>query len=582
MYQQHTNSERSTFTTCEFLPMMALHSDKYYANEDITVSDMKTEHEHCEDAGSDVAAHGGLHRRLNNRQIQLIAIGGTIGTGLFVSIGAALAKGGPANLLICFLLYSCTVALVNNSIAEMITYMPVSGGFIRLAGEWFDDALGFMVGWNFFLYEALLIPFEIVALNIVLSFWAPGISEPGPLAGFCVGVIVSYGIINAVAVNIFGEAEFWLSAGKVILTFMLFGFTIITMAGGNPQGDAYGFRNWHTPGAFATFTSTGDLGRLEGFLGVLVTAIFIIVGPDYISMVAAEAKHPSRYIKSAFKTVYLRFGIFFVGSAIAVGIVLPYDDAKLRSIHIDGQGTSTANASPYVIAMQNMGITILPHVINALLCTSIYSAGNTYTYCAARSLYSLALEGHAPAFLKRVTKSGIPINCFAVTMVFPFLAFLQVNSGSAKVLSTLISVIAGGCLVNYIVILITFLSYYEACKAQGVDRRSRPYYGYFQPYGAWLSLVLEIVIAISYGYTAFRPWNTSAFFANYTMQLLALVLYTGWKLFKKTQIKKAHEIDLLWARSSIDRYEAEALVKDPPSSFWGEMASLIGFGKKNV
>ncbi|KAF4918020.1 General amino acid permease AGP2 [Colletotrichum viniferum] len=243
---------------------------------------MKTEHEHCEDAGSDVVADGGLHRRLNNRQIQLITIGGTIGTGLFVSIGAALAKGGPVNLLICFLLYSCVVALVNNSIAEMVTYMPVSGGFIRLAGEWFDDTLGFMVGWNFFLYETLLIPFEIVALNTVLSFWALGISEPGPLAGFCVGAIVSYGIINAVAVNIFGEAEFWLSAGKVTLAFMLFGFTIITMAGGNLQGDAYGFRNWHTPGAFATFTSTGDLGRLEGFMGVLITAVFIIIGPDYI------------------------------------------------------------------------------------------------------------------------------------------------------------------------------------------------------------------------------------------------------------------------------------------------------------
>lgn len=267
---------------------------------------------------------------------------------------------------------------------------------------------------------------------------------------------------------------------------------------------------------------------------------------------------------------------------MAVGIVIPYDDTKLRSIHIDDQGTGTANASPYVIAMQNMGITILPHTINALLCTSIYSAGNTYTYCAARSLYSLALEGHAPAFLKRVKKSGIPINCFAVTMAFPFLAFLQANSGSAKVLSTLISVIAGGCLVNYIVILITFLSYHKGCKAQGVDRRSGPYYGYLQPYGAWVALVLEIAIAFSYGYTAFRPCNTSDVFANYTMQLLAPVLYTGWKLAKKTQITKAHEVDLQWARSSIDRYEAEALVKDPPSSFWGEMASLIGFGKNNL
>ena len=135
----------------------------------------------------------GLHRRLNNRQIQLIAIGGSIGTGLFITIGAGLAKGGPASLLLVFCIYASVVALVNNSIAEMSTYMPVSGGFIRLAGAWVDDALGFMVGWNFFLYQALLIPFEIVALNLVVSFWNDSVSDPGPTAAMCIAIIISYG-----------------------------------------------------------------------------------------------------------------------------------------------------------------------------------------------------------------------------------------------------------------------------------------------------------------------------------------------------------------------------------------------------
>jgi amino acid transporter len=150
-------------------------------------SDMKYDDQY--DAGNS----DGLQRRLNNRQIQLISIGGTVGTGLFISIGAGLAKGGPGNLLVCYILYASVVALVNNSIAEMTTYMPVSGGFIRLAGNWVDDALGFMVGWNFFLYEALLIPFEVVALNLVLSFWNDKVTEPGPTAGICAAVIISYG-----------------------------------------------------------------------------------------------------------------------------------------------------------------------------------------------------------------------------------------------------------------------------------------------------------------------------------------------------------------------------------------------------
>jgi yeast amino acid transporter len=135
---------------------------------------------------SDNADH--LQRRLGNRQIQLIAIGGSIGTALFVSIGGGLHAGGPGSLLIAYTLYSCVVAMVNNCMAEMAVLHPVSGGFIRMAGKWVDEAWGFMAGWNFFFYEALLIPFEITALNLVLSFWRDDI----PTAAVCAACIVLY------------------------------------------------------------------------------------------------------------------------------------------------------------------------------------------------------------------------------------------------------------------------------------------------------------------------------------------------------------------------------------------------------
>lgn len=135
----------------------------------------------------------GLHRRLGNRQIQLIAAGGSVGTALFISIGGGLAKGGPGSLFLAYLIYSIILGLVNNSMAEIGTYMPVAGGFVRLAGYWVDDALGFVAGWNFFLYEALLIPFEITALTFVLSFWNENITNAGPTAGVCAAVIVCYG-----------------------------------------------------------------------------------------------------------------------------------------------------------------------------------------------------------------------------------------------------------------------------------------------------------------------------------------------------------------------------------------------------
>ncbi|KAJ4013716.1 hypothetical protein NW752_005428 [Fusarium irregulare] len=531
---------------------------------------------------TDGDSSGGLHRRLNNRQVQLLSIGGTIGTGLFIGIGAGLAKGGPGSLLVCTALYAMVLGLTNNSIAEMNTYMPVSGGFIRLAGHWVDDALGFMVGWNFFFYEALLIPFEIVALNLVVSFWTENVTQTGPTAGFIIAVIIAYGVLNVFAVGVFGEAEFWLALGKVLLIFILFMFTFVTMVGGNPQGDAYGFRYWsNAHDAFAAFRSEGDLGRLEGFMGALAAAAFYVVGPDYISMVAAESKHPSRYVKTAFKTVYFRFGLFFIGAALTCGVALDHSDPTLVGVHLgDGSGSGTAAASPWVIAMSNLGIEGLPHVVNALLFTCIFSAGNTYCYCATRSLYSLALEGRAPRFLRKTTKNGIPIYCFGVTMIFPLLAFLQLDSSSAEALTILLALITGGGIVDYITMNITFLFYYRACKAQGIDRKKMPYYGYFQPYGAWIALILHTIVCYTYGYTSLAPFDAKNFFSNYTMQIIAPFTYLGWKLLHRTKIVKAEECDLVWERPAIDAYEERAMVIDPPTGFWEEIIGLVGI-KKN-
>lgn len=173
-----------------------------------------------------------------------------------------------------------------------------------------------------------------------------------------------YSVINYLAVGIFGEAEFWLSSGKVILIFSLFFFTFITMVGGNPQGDAYGFRFWEDPGSFMTYLNDGALGRFEGFLGALWSACFTVVGPEYLSMVAAEAKRPRAYVKYAFKTMYIRFGIFFIGGALAVGIVCSSGSDELKKV-VEGSSNGSAAASPYVIGMQRMAISVFPSIVNA-------------------------------------------------------------------------------------------------------------------------------------------------------------------------------------------------------------------------
>jgi amino acid transporter len=307
------------------------------------------------------------------------------------------------------------------------------------------------------------------------------------------------------------------------------------------------------------------------------SASFIIVGPEYLAMAAAEVKRPRIYLKTAFTTVYWRFAFFFIGGALCVGIVTPYNSPTLAAI-LEGKakGAGTAAASPYVIAMSDLGIGVLPHITNALISTSIFSAGNTYTYTAIRSLYGLALEGRAPAFLKKCTKNGVPIYCFAVAMIFPLLSFLQLSSGTSTVLTWLINLVTAGCVIDYIVMCVTFIYFYRACRAQGIDRKSLPYYGYFQPYCAYAGAAFATFVVMFYGYSSFTPWSVSTFFSYYAMVIVAILTYGFWKIFKKTKVVGPLECDLTWKRPQIDAHEI-LYEHEKPVGFWGEVSEMFGW-----
>ncbi|RAH44557.1 uncharacterized protein BO95DRAFT_499118 [Aspergillus brunneoviolaceus CBS 621.78] len=517
-----------------------------------------------------------LQRRLDNRQIQIMAVGGSIGTALFISIGGGLAKSGPLSLLLGYGIYSIILACATNGLAEMTTLAPIPGGFIRMSGKWVDDAFGFMAGWNFFLYEAISIPFEITALNMLLKFWTDAI----PTAAVCCACIVAYSLLSIFAVKIYGEAEFWGSSGKAVLITLLFFFTFVTMVGGNPQHDSYGFRHWKNPGPMAEYLHTGSLGRFEGVLSAIWIASFTIAGPEYVNLLAAEAKRPRVYIKHAYRVVYWRFILFYLMAALCVGILVAYNDPALVAIFLDNTDSGAGGSSPFIVAMHNMQIPALPHLINALLLTTIFSAGNTYMYCASRSLYGLALDGRAPAILAKCTKNGVPLYCVLVVICFPLLSLLQLGDGSAQALTWLTNLITAGGIINYIVICVTYLCFYRACKAQGVDRKTFPYFGRFQPYTAWVGLVGECLIVVFYGYASFTPWNVSDFFTHYTMVIVAVVLFSYWKLVKRTRMVDPKDVDLVWEIPLVDAYEAS--LTSPPAGFFAELLQLIGWRKGQV
>ncbi|KAM3079757.1 general amino acid permease agp2, variant 3 [Clarireedia jacksonii] len=335
--------------------------------------------------------------------------------------------------------------------AEMVTYLPISSPFIRFAGRYVDEAFGVAAGYNFFVFEAALVPFEIVACNVIIHYW----SDAVPAGGIIAIVIVCYGFINIFAVRWYGESEFYLAMGKVLLIVGLICFTFVTMLGGNPLHDRFGFRFWSTPGAFTEFYKTGSLGRFLGFLQCLIQASFTIAGPDYVSMAAGEAENPRKVMPRAYNGVFYRLTAFFVLGSLAVGILVPYDDQELKDAFTNG--LPGAAASPYVVAMNRLQIKVLPDIVNAMVLGAAFSAGNSYVYCASRSLFGLALEGKAPQFLTKCTKQGVPIYCVGVTLAIALLSFLQVSNNAAVVLQWFVNLVTASQLINFSVMAYTFI-----------------------------------------------------------------------------------------------------------------------------
>ncbi|RKL39147.1 hypothetical protein BFJ70_g6128 [Fusarium oxysporum] len=228
-------------------------------------------------------------------------------------------------------------------------------------------------------------------------------------------------------------------------------------------------------------------------------------------MIAGEAKSPRVYLKNAFKTTYIRFGIFFILSSLRVDIILPYNDPTLVGIVNGVDGAGTGAASPYVIAMGNLGIGVLYHVVNGLPVPSIFSSGQ------------------APKFLLKCTSLGLPVYCLGIVMPFPFPTFLAVLNDSVVVLTWLTNVITAAEIIDHIVISITSIFFYRACKAQGIDRPTPPYCGWFQPYSAYISATFSTCVVCCYGYSTFLPGNftISGFFTCYTMVLVAPITFFG-------------------------------------------------------
>jgi len=271
-------------------------------------------------------------------------------------------------------------------------------------------------------------------------------------------------------------------------------------------------------------------------------------------MAAGEAINPRKVLPKAYNGVFYRLTVFFVLGTLCVGILVPYNDPTMAAAF--DQSKPGAAASPYVIAMDRLRIPILPHIVNAMILGASFSAGNSYVYCASRSLYGLALDGKAPRFFTRCTRTGVPIYCVSVVLLIALLAFLQVSNSASVVLDWFVNLVTASQLINFSVCTFTYIRFFKALKAQGFSRESLPYKSRFQPYLAYISLICTLTMAFVGGYDVFLPgkWDVPSFFFSYTMIGVFPILYVGWKIVHRTKFRRPEEVDLVSGVEEIDDY----------------------------
>ncbi|KAL5355496.1 amino acid permease/ SLC12A domain-containing protein [Aspergillus floccosus] len=477
-----------------------------------------------------------LKRNLKSRHLQMIAIGGTIGTGLFIGSGTALAHAGPAGSLIAFAFVGSIVYSVMISMCEVGTYIPIAGSFASMSARLIDPSLGFAMGWIYWFNWASTYAVELTATGLIIQYWDSDLSIAIFIGVFWVVIT----LLNLLPVGFYGEMEFWLSMIKVltVLGFMI--FAICIDAGAGKQG-YLGFDTWKNPGAFAPYliTSSDSTAKFVGFYSTLLTAGFSYQGTELVGVAAGETENPEKTVPSAVRKTFIRILIFFVLTIFFIGLLVPYDDPRLAT------DASDASASPMVIAANLAGVKVLPSLINAVLLTVVISAANSNVYSGSRVLLGLAEQGFAPRFFGWVSKHGVPYVSVIFTALFGLLGFMNVSNSSGQVFNWLVNISGVAGFICWASINASHLAFMRALKARDKSRDTLPYKAIGQPYIAYYGLFFNILIIITQGFTAFIPtFNVSDFFVAYVCPIVFVVLYLGHKIIYRTSFVHPLEADL--------------------------------------
>ncbi|WP_151831761.1 amino acid permease [Acinetobacter ursingii] len=382
-----------------------------------------------------------LQRGLKNRHIQLIAMGGAIGTCLFLGSAQVIQSAGPS-IILGYAIGGLIAFLIMRQLGEMIVEEPVAGSFSHFANKYWGKFPGFLAGWNYWILYVLVAMTELTAVAKYINYWWPHIPSWVSVLFFFVVITA----INLTNVKFYGESEFWLAIIKVVavISMIIFGLYLLFTAG--PDSTA-SFSNLWTHGGFFP-------NGFDGLFYMLAFLMFAFGGIELIGMAAAEADDPKKTIPKAINQVVIRILIFYVGSLTILLSLVPWNQLDLGGL----------DKSPFVMIFSQLGIGWAAHLLNFIILTAALSVYNSGMYANSRMLYGLAQQGNAPAVFKKVNKEGVPIPAVLLSAVLIFGCVLLNYFVPEDALGHLMYVVVGALVLNWAMISLTHLKFRSAMK----------------------------------------------------------------------------------------------------------------------
>jgi AAT family amino acid transporter len=418
---------------------------------------------------SEQEPNSGLRKNLTNRHIQLIALGGAIGTGLFYGSSESISLAGPS-VLLAYLIGGIIIFLVVRALGEMSVEDPKAGAFSYYASEYWSKRAGFVSGWNYWFNYILVSMVELSVVGQFVNYWFPQIPQWATACVFLVGITVA----NLLGVRMFGEFEFWFAIIKVVavIAMIIAGLVVVAMAVPGVGGAVASFSNLFSDGGFfphgvMTKVAAGagaSGGQWTGFLMALVVVMFSFGGVELIGVTAGETADPKRTIPKATNDIIWRILVFYIGALTVIMAVVPW-------AHIGQADTNGTVISPFVQIFDSIGVKSAATILNFVCLTAVVSVYNSGLYSNSRMLYSLAEQGNAPRALSKLSKNGVPYVGVLASAAITAVAVVVVFLWPAFAFNYLMSIAMTAAIINWTMIMITQLKFRAKRRAAGITTK---------------------------------------------------------------------------------------------------------------